>query len=72
MNNDIENIQRKIIKSIEKLDCEDENVAQEVARANAISLLSNTYIKSCNLVIRVEELKNSQHVKNIIDKANEK
>lgn len=68
----IETIQSKILKSIEKLDSESENVAQEVARANSIASLSNTYIKSCNLIIRVEEAKNKEKIKNIMEKTNEK
>lgn len=72
MNKEIEFIQNKLIESIDKLDIEEENVAQEISRANAIALLSNTYIKSCNLVIRVEELKNKEHIKNILGDKNEK
>lgn len=72
MNKEIEFIQEKLIKSIDSLDAEEENVAQEISRANAIALLSNTYIKSCNLVIRVEELKNKEYVKNLLGDKNEK
>lgn len=72
MNKEIEFIQEKLIKSIDNLDSEEENIQQEISRANAIALLSNTYIKSCNLIIRVEELKNSQNIKKIINKKNEK
>ena len=72
MNEEIDLIQEKLIKSIEKLDSESENVLQEISRANAIALLSNTYIKSCNLIIRVEELKNKEHLKNIFGDRDEK
>ena len=57
MNNDIKIMQEKIMNNLERLDNEKFNINDEVARSNAISQLVNTYIKSCNLVIRVEESK---------------
>lgn len=57
MNNEIKNIQQTLIHNLERLDSVDDNIEQEVARSNAIAQLANTYIKSCNLVIRVEETK---------------
>ena len=48
-------IQEKLIKNIERLDSEEKNVESEIARSNAMSQLANTYIKSCNLIIRVNE-----------------
>lgn len=57
MNDDIKTIQEKIMASLIKLDSEEEDIGSEVARSNAVSQLANTYIKSCNLLIRVEESK---------------
>ena len=57
MNEDIKNIQEKLMNNLERLDKEKKNISDEVARSNAISQLANTYIKTCNLVIRVEESK---------------
>ena len=57
MNNDIKRIQEKLLNNLDRLDKEKSNLTDEVARSNAISQLANTYIKTCNLVIRVEESK---------------
>lgn len=57
MNNEIKNIQQTLIHNLERLDSVDDNIEQEIARSNAIAQLANTYIKSCNLIIRVEETK---------------
>jgi len=57
METDIKKIQEKLINNLERIDKAKENISDEVARSNAISQLANTYIKSCNLVIRVEESK---------------
>ena len=65
MNNDIKTIQEKLIKNLERLDNANDNISEEVARSNAISQIANTYIKSCNLIIRVEETKDG--VKNKIN-----
>lgn len=57
MEKDIKIMQEKIMNNLERLDKEKDNLADEVSRSNAISQLVNTYIKSCNLIIRVEESK---------------
>ena len=57
MENDIKEIQDRLMNNLERLDKAKENISEEVARSNAISQIANTYIKSCNLVIRVEESK---------------
>lgn len=57
MNKDIKTIQEKLMSNLERLDSAKENISEEVARSNAISQIANTYIKSCNLVIRAEESK---------------
>ena len=57
MNKDIKTIQEKLMKNLERLDNTKDNLSEEIARSNAISQLSNTYIKACNLVIRIEESK---------------
>ena len=57
MNEDIKTIQEKLMNNLERLDNEKDNLSDEVARSNAISQLANTYIKTCNLIIRVEESK---------------
>ena len=57
MNKDIEKIQYTLMNNLERLDTANDNISEEVARSNAISQIANTYIKSCNLVIRVEESK---------------
>ena len=65
MNKNIEVIQDKLIKNLIRLDEEQHNLNDEVSRSNAISQLANTYIKTCNLVIRVEESKEA--IKNKIN-----
>ena len=57
MEDKIRIIQEKLMNNLERLDSEANNINDEVARSNAISQLANTYIKTCNLVIRVEESK---------------
>lgn len=57
MENDIKKIQETLMNNLERLDNAQDNVSEEVARSNAVSLIANTYIKSCNLIIRVEESK---------------
>lgn len=57
MNENIKTIQEKLMNNLERLDRANDNLKEEVARSNAISILANTYIKSCNLIIRVEENK---------------
>lgn len=57
MDTDIKAIQDKLMRSLERLDSAEDTLAEEVARSNAISQLANTYIKACNLIIRVEENK---------------
>jgi hypothetical protein len=57
MNEDLKTIQETIMNSLEKLEVAVEDIGTEVARSNAVSQLANTYIKSCNLLIRVEESK---------------
>lgn len=65
MENNLKEIQEKLMNSLERLDKAKDGLGEEVARSNAISQLANTYIKSCNLIIRVEETKNG--VKNKIN-----
>ena len=56
MNEDIKKIQTKLLGALDKLsDTTNANLQEEVSRSNAIAQLANTYIKSCNLIIRVEE-----------------
>lgn len=55
MDNNIKFIQDKLIDSLSRLDDATDTLMEEVARSNAVSQLANTYIKACNLVIRVEE-----------------
>ena len=57
MENDIKTIQGKLMNNLERLDSATDNISEEAARSNAISQIANTYIKSCNLVIRAEESK---------------
>ena len=57
MENDIKKIQEKLMSNLERLDNEKESLEDEVARSNAVSQLANTYIKTCNLIIRAEENK---------------
>lgn len=71
MEEELNFIQVKLIKSLDRLDKENVDIEKEVARSNSISQLANTYIKSCNLIIRVEESK--KDIKNkIVDLKNEK
>lgn len=57
MERDIKTIQERLMNNLERIDNATDNISEEVARSNAISQLANTYIKSCNLVIRAEESK---------------
>lgn len=57
MENDIKTIQERLMNNLERIDKATDDIGEEVARSNAISQLANTYIKSCNLVIRAEESK---------------
>lgn len=57
MEDKIKVIQEKLLINLERLDKEKEQVNQEIARSNAVSQLANTFIKSCNLEIRLEETK---------------
>ena len=57
MEKDIKTIQERLMNNLERIDTATDNISEEVARSNAISQLANTYIKSCNLVIRAEESK---------------
>lgn len=57
MEQNIKTIQEKLMSSLERLDASTEDLSSEVARSNAVAQLANTYIKACNLVIRVEENK---------------
>ena len=57
MEKDIKTIQERLMNNLERIDNATDNISEEVARSNAISQLANTYIKSCNLVIRAEESK---------------
>lgn len=65
MENDIKKIQETLMNNLERLDIANDNLSEEVARSNAISQLANTYIKSCNLIIRAEECQ--LNIKNKID-----
>ena len=56
MNGDIKNIQSKLLNALEILtNATKDNLELEVARSNSVAQLANTYIKSCNLIIRVNE-----------------
>ena len=57
MEDNIKKIQETLMNNLQRLDSEKDNLSDEVARSNAISQLANTYVKTCNLVIRVEESK---------------
>ena len=57
MEDNIKKIQETLMNNLQRLDGEKDNLSDEVARSNAISQLANTYVKTCNLVIRVEESK---------------
>lgn len=72
MENNIKEIQEKLMNSLKRLDESKGDLGEEVARSNAISQLANTYIKSCNLIIRVEEseLSIKRKIKDVI--SNEK
>lgn len=69
MENNITIIQNRLMENLERLNNAKDNLSDEVARSNAISQLANTYIKSCNLVIRVEETKVdvSKQIKDVIN-----
>lgn len=57
MKEDIKIIQKKLIKNLKRLDNAEKDIEHEISRSNAVSQLANTYIKSCNLIIRIEESK---------------
>lgn len=58
MNKDIETIKEKLIESLDILSkSKKEDLQLVVGRSNAIAQLANTYIKTCNLVLRIQESK---------------
>lgn len=65
MNENIKEIQERIMNNLERLDNAKENINEEVSRSNAIAELSNTYIKSCNLSLRLEEARRNAFKSNI-------
>lgn len=66
MNEDIKNIQSKLLNALEILtNANKDNLELEVARSNSVAQLANTYIKSCNLIIRVNE--SNTKLKELID-----
>ena len=66
MNDDIKNIQTKLLNALEILtNATKDNLELEVARSNSVAQLANTYIKSCNLIIRVNE--SNTKLKELID-----
>lgn len=66
MNDDIKNIQSKLLNALEILtNATKDNLELEVARSNSVAQLANTYIKSCNLIIRVNE--SNTKLKELID-----
>lgn len=66
MNDDIKNIQSKLLSALEILtNATKDNLELEVARSNSVAQLANTYIKSCNLIIRVNE--SNTKLKELID-----
>ena len=66
MNDDIKNIQSKLLNSLEILtNATKDNLELEVARSSSVAQLANTYIKSCNLIIRVNE--SNTKLKELID-----
>lgn len=69
MNESIKTIQDKLMNNLERLDNAKDNIGEEVARSNAVAQLSNTYIKTCNLVIRIEESKHDirNKISDVID-----
>lgn len=65
MNEKLKFVQDKLIDNLDRLDKENTDLKKEIARSNAISQLANTYLKTCNLIIRVDNSKND--IKNKID-----
>jgi len=67
MNEDIKTIQKTLMINLERINNESDDLRNEVARSNAVSQLANTYIKTCNLVIRVEESEHNlkQKIENV-------
>ena len=67
MNENIKIIQETLMINLDRINNENDNLRDEVARSNAVAQLANTYIKTCNLVIRVEESEHNlkEKIKNI-------
>ena len=65
MDDNIKTIQEKLLNNLERLDNCKENIVEEVSRSNAIAELSNTYIKTCNLKLRLEESKRKMFKSNV-------
>ena len=67
MNENIRIIQETLMINLDRINNENDNLRDEVARSNAVAQLANTYIKTCNLVIRVEESEHNlkEKIKNI-------
>lgn len=65
MDDNIKTIQERLLNNLERLDNCKENIPEEVSRSNAIAELSNTYIKTCNLKLRLEESKRNMFKSNV-------
>lgn len=67
MNEDIKTIQKTLMINLERINNESDDLRNEVARSNAVAQLANTYIKTCNLIIRVEESEHNlkQKIENV-------
>lgn len=65
MNDNINEIQDIILSNLRKLDKEDKNIIEEVARSNAIARMAVAYIHTCNFNIQLEEKKKSQFKSNM-------
>lgn len=67
MNNDLIAMQGMLMRSMKRLDEENVDISNEIARSNALSNSATTFIKSINANLRIKEIaeKNGQTISSL-------
>lgn len=67
MNNDLITMQEMLMRSMKRLDEENVDISNEIARSNALSNSATTFIKSINANLRIKEIaeKNGQTISSL-------
>lgn len=53
----LEYIQKKLLLSLDKLNVENPDLKKEIMLSNAITKVTNTYLNTCNLKLKLESKK---------------